>query len=278
MISEIRLASERDIPDLCAIWQSAFEDPEDYIKYFYSENFKRILIPVYALDGKPVSMIHLMDAFFSDGEEDFPVRFIYAAATLPAYRSNGFMQTLILDAKRAAEENGYGLFLKPSPRLREFYAGLGFMEDSRFRVFRTAPEKPGTNGAACFPLSAEEYNRMRNSALGARPYVKWPDAHVKWCVDENDFCGGKTLAVELSGDSNRHYLTGYAAKSVLHVTETDLSPGQLRDAASALCGLFGADSMEVLFPEDASFEGETIVSSAVFNAPLRHTYANLLLF
>ena len=64
MPSDIRLATEEDLPELIKLWRSCFADSEDYIRYFYRENFSRISVPVYTLNQRPVSMIHLMDAAF----------------------------------------------------------------------------------------------------------------------------------------------------------------------------------------------------------------------
>ena len=102
MQNGIRLASERDIPDLCVLWESCFSDSGDYIRYFYQVNFSRISVPVYVLDGKPVSMLHLLDAEFTDGPDGYPVRFVYATGTLPACRGGGFMRSLLRSAARAA--------------------------------------------------------------------------------------------------------------------------------------------------------------------------------
>ncbi|MBR4656213.1 MAG: GNAT family N-acetyltransferase [Oscillospiraceae bacterium] len=276
MRSEIRLADQRDIPDLCDLWRSCFSDSEEYIRFFYRENFSRISVPVYTLNGKPVSMLHLMDAAFADGPDEHPVRFVYAVGTLPACRSNGLMRSLLLSAARSAKENGYGLFLKPAPHLTEYYAVLGFAQDSRFRLIAAEPEPEGRKDVSFAPISAEEYNRLRNAAFSGRPFVKWPDAHVRWCVEENAFCGGRTLSLSLDG--SRHFLMGCPEDGVLRVTETDLSPGELHSAASALCSLFGTARLEAFLPEESCREGSNVISSVVFNAPLRRTYANLLLF
>lgn len=276
MRSEIRLASEKDIPELCNIWRACFSDSEDYIRFFYRENFSRVSVQVFTVDGKPVSMIHLMDAVFGDRSDNYPVRFVYAVGTLPGYRNKGIMRSLLLSAARSAEENGYGLFLKPSPSLTEYYEGLGFVHDGSLRFFTAEPDPHGLNDVSFSPVSAEEYNRLRNAAFSGRPFVKWPDAHVRWCVDENAFCGGRTLSLSLDGRT--HFLMGYPVGGVLRVTETDLTAAQLLLIASSLCNLFGTARLEAFLPEDSCGEGAAVVSSVVFNAPLRRTYANLLLF
>ena len=276
MRSDIRLATEDDIPALIELWRSCFPDPEEYIRYFYRENFSRIRVPVCLLNERPVSMIHLMDASFANGADGYPVRFIYAAGTRPDCRGKGYLRSLIRFAEDSATKNGYGLFLKPSPALTNYYSALGFAEDNRFRILTVEPGPCGLKDISFAPLSAEGYNRLRDRAFSGRPFVKWPEDHVRWCVDENDFCGGRTLSFAL--DNKTHFLTGCPAGGVLRITETDLDPEQLRLAAFALCKTFGVSRLEVYLPEDAVRDGPTVVSSLVFNAPLRRTYANLLLF
>ncbi len=275
MKSDIRMANEHDIPDLCAVWQSCFPDPGEYIRLFYRENFGRIGVLVYTVDGKPVSMVNLMDAAFAEGLREDPVKYVYAVGTLPEYRDKGLMRSLLLSAAHTAEEKGYGLFLKPVPALIEYYSYLGFTEDSHFKLFEAAPGKNREENIYFSPISAEEYNRLRNRAFNGRPYVKWSDSHLRWCVKENGFCGGKTVAFTLDGGTR--FLMACPSEGVLRIIETDLNPEQLRRISSALCGLFSVSRILAYLPEDASCKGSSDVSSLVFNAPLRRTYANLLL-
>ena len=55
----------------------------------------------------------------------------------------------------------------------------------------------------------------------------------------------------------------------------DLS--RLKEASGALCALFKADRLKAYLPEYSCSEGEEIVSSVAYHAPLCNTYVNLLL-
>ena len=116
---------------------------------------------------------------------------------------------------------------------------------------------------------------MRNAAFGARPHVEWPDRHVRFCVAENEWFGGKTLAVEM--DNAVHFLMGAPEAETLLITETDLSLPQLQRAGGALCVEFGTSLLKSYLPDFSCTEGEEIVSSIIYNAPLRNTYVNLIL-
>ncbi len=274
MVNGIRLARKSDVPVLCGIWQDCFLDPEDYILYFYRENFDRISVPVYTVDDQPVSMLHLMDADFVNGGKRQAAKLIYAAATAPAKRKNGCMGALIRYAQEQALREGHALFLKPAtPYLTQYYRSFGFKEDAGFRLVTLPPGDVSPLSAS--PLSAEAYNRLRNAAFSSRPFARWPDAHLEWCVKENTFCGGETLAVSVDG--KRHFLMGAPRENAFLIYETDLTAPQLRQLSGALCERFRTDFIRAYLPEDACEEGKTIVSSVVFNAPLQHIYVNLIL-
>ena len=274
MDTGVRMAQQRDIPTLCGIWQDCFHDPDGYVRFFYRENFDRISVPVYTVDDQPVSMLHLLDAVFVDGAEKRAAKLIYAAGTLPRYRHSGCMGTLLRHVTEQAEQTGSALFLKPaSPYLADYYKAFRFEEDAGLRLVTVTPEEE--RPFSYTSLSPEAYNRMRNAAFSGRPYAMWPDRHVRWCVSENEWFGGKTLAIEMDGAA--FFLTGAPEGDALLITETNLSLPQLKRASGALCALFGTGLLKAYLPADSCAEGREIVSSLVFNAPLRHTYVNLIL-
>ena len=270
----VRAAARKDIPALCEIWRNCFNDSDDYIRCFYRENFEHIAVQVCAMNGTPVSMLHLFDGTFVNGSEAQAAKLVYAVGTHPAYRQRGFMGRLLNAVQSRARQEGHVLFLKPATaRLARFYQSFGFEPDACFRLVTMTPgeKKP----LRAVPLLPEEYNRLRDAAFSARPYVKWPDRHVRWCVAENALFGGKTLAVTLNG--SEHFLMGALQGKALMITETDLSLSQLKEARGSLCELFGAERLKAHLPDQTCEEGEPILSSVVYNAPLRNTYVNLIM-
>ncbi len=274
MYTGIRPAGRGDIPALCEIWEACFRDSDDYVRLFYRENFDRIDVPVYAVDGKPVSALHLLDASFEDGGGSRRAKLIYAVGTLPGYRRRGFMGSLLNSVKARAKTDGHALFLKPSSRyMTDYYRRYGFEPDACLRLMTVLPGEKIPLSVS--PLTPEAYNRMRDAAFCARPYVKWSDAHLRWCVADNEWYGGRTLSVEF--DAERFFMMGAVDGDALVITETDMSPDRLGRAAGTLCDLFGASSLRAYLPDHVCPEAERILSSVVFNAPLRGTYVNLIL-
>jgi len=272
--SGIRFAEERDIPTLCEIWKDCFHDPDDYLRFFYRECFDFVTAAVYTVDDNAVSMLHWFDTSFVDGEKELDAKFLYAGGTHPAYRHKGYYADLFRFAKEYAKENGCALFGKPACRdLLPYYQSLDFEPDANFRLISVLPGEK--EEFSVFTLSPEEYNRMRERAFSSHPHVRWSDRYVRFCASENEFFGGKMIALEMDGSA--HFLMCTPLGDTLRVTETDLSPGQLRRAAALLCDTFGKEGLKAYLPDYSCGEGEEILSSIIYNAPLRNTYVNLIL-
>ncbi len=274
MNSHVRLADRRDIPALCKIWQVCFADSEAYIRFFYRAYFEHMTVLLYVQDGKAVSMLHLMNADFAAGETLQQARLLYAGGTLPAYRKNGCFSALIASAVEQAKQDGSALFLKPYPlELMAYYRKFGFEPDAAFHI--VSVEAGDVEPLSVTPLSAHDYNRLRNAAFSSHPYVKWDDAHVQFCIAENAYCGGKTVAVDFNGKS--YFLMGFPEDGTLVITETDLPLSQLQRCTGALCEWSGTKQIKAYMPDFSCGVGEELISSAVCNAPLQNTYVNLIL-
>ncbi|MBR4242159.1 MAG: GNAT family N-acetyltransferase [Eubacterium sp.] len=274
MNTEIRIANNQDIPALCEIWKNCFSDSEEYIKYFYSDNFNRIKTYILTVDEKPVSMINMLPALFENKGASQGARFLYAVGTLKAHRGKGYMGKLIDFAKNQAEENGFALFLKPSnPALTDYYKAFGFDINSYFRLVSITPGEKFLLSVC--ETSPAEYNRLRNAAFDDIPYVKWEEEHIRWCIEENKYFSGKTIKFEFDG--KEHFLLGYPEDKTLIINETDLSLSQLEQLSGALCNIFKTEMIKAYMPDYSCGEGERIISSVAYNAAVDKTYINLIL-
>ncbi len=270
----IRPATEQDIPALCEIWKACFSDSDEYLKQFYKENFGYAEILILTVNEEPACMVHIFDAEFIDGNTSRSAKYKYAGGTLPKFRSKGYFRILMNYVIERARKSGDILLYKPATRaLGDLFITLGAEHDTDFKIFTAEPKEKIP--LSVHDLNSYEYNRLRNETFSSIPYVKWPDRYVDWCIKDNEFFGGRTLGFEYDG--NEHFLMAYPEDKTLIVTETSLSPAQLKKLGGGICDIFGSELIKAYMPERFCSEGESVIATVILNAPVKHTYANLLL-
>ena len=274
MTDGIRLAVKQDIPALCEIWEQCFSDSKDYIQLFYENNFERMKTFAFYAEGKPVSMLHLIDATIKHGDKSQAAKFIYATGTLSEHRKNGCMTALIRHVTDMADKNNFALFLKPSSDFTaRFYESLGFEEGTNLNVVTLPPceKQPLTVSN----LSFHEYNRLREAAFNDIPHIKWEDAYIRWCIKENEFFSGKTI--EISYDNKSYFLLGYPENGTLIINETDLSVNQLKTISGSLCRLFGTEKIIAYMPDFSCGKEGNSLSVLLYNTHIAHPYINMIM-
>ncbi len=176
----LRLATPEQIPALKAIWAAGFPDDSSAV---IDEMFGRLFRPedcmVYMEEEKPVSMAFMLPAVYHSGGERYAAQYIYAAATLPAYRGRGIFGTLLQRAHALARERGQvASFLRPGePSLAAYYRRFGYREWFRVqRLSLTSEQMTAQGNAAGLALTrgCTEYGALR-----ARLLRKW-DAWIEW--------------------------------------------------------------------------------------------------
>ena len=274
MENGIRPAKKQDIPALCAIWKQCFPDSDDYIRYFYRENFERIEVPVYSLGGTPVSMLHLIDASLVDAERSQNAKLIYAAGTLPDHRGKGYMRALLKAVTGMADKKNLALFLKPaSAHTQHYYQSFGFLPDGGFRLLDIAPTE--ASPLSVYALSAEEYNRRREAAFADIPHARWENDHIRWCMEENAYFSGKTLAIDY--ENHDYFLLGYPENGTLVINETNLSIAQLKALSGALCTQFQTKKITAYLPKESGAQGDASLPLLLYHAAVNHPYINLIM-
>ena len=109
------LSRPDQIPALKAIWAASFpEDSHELIDRAFGRLYRPADCMVECRAGRPVSMAFLLPAVWHNGPCTYPVQYIYAAATLPAYRGQGLFGALLRQAHEEASRRGQAAsFLRP---------------------------------------------------------------------------------------------------------------------------------------------------------------------
>ncbi len=123
--SQVVFANEENLDQIRFIWKTCFKDEDAYIDLYLKNRFETENMMVIHQDGKPVSMASFLPAFLKQGEEQIPVKYVYAVATLPQYRGKGYAGKIL---EHASQKYGQPLILQPAEEeLETYYKKLGFL-------------------------------------------------------------------------------------------------------------------------------------------------------
>ena len=189
----IRFVAAEDFARISRIWQTCFGDPEDYVRFFFDHCLPLCRGLVYEIDGKPAAMAFLLPGALRLQEESFPASYVYAVATLPAYRRRGAAAALMAHAASLARGEGQAaLCLRPgSEGLYGYYAKLGYVTGFARQDFTQAaregiPQKFQPAPAADF----------RDACWGRLGYFAWAPPLLGYMAKEHLFRGGEILLEE----------------------------------------------------------------------------------
>lgn len=122
-------------------------------------------------DDQPVSMAFLLPAVWHNGADAYPVQYIYAAATLPAYRGRGLFGSLLKRAHEEALRRGQAAsFLRPGePSLTAYYRRFGYENWFAADVLRLTREEldalGGRSGGITCSTLCPDYGARRDALL-----------------------------------------------------------------------------------------------------------------
>ncbi len=151
------------IPALKAIWAASFpEDPPEAIEDFFARCFRPEECLTAFEGGEPVSMAFLLPALYQRGGKAFPVQYIYAAATLPAWRGRGIFGALLRGALEEGRRRGqFASFLHPGePSLAAYYGRFGYRAGFRAAVDRLNREEMLTAGGSAAGTAGARYHTV----------------------------------------------------------------------------------------------------------------------
>jgi len=127
---------------------------------------------------------------------------IYALATLPEYRSNGFASAIVQELIETGYNSGYNaIILCPSSDdLFDYYS-----QSTAFRENFYICEKKHTTLGTCeenftvSEASPDEYLAIRDSLLSHIPHVKMDINAIMYQSKLSKFTGGKLIKVDIDG-------------------------------------------------------------------------------
>lgn len=223
-------------PELAGLWQICFQESERYPKYFLNNYFRPRDCLVYQAAGRIAAAVYLLPAKIALGGRTAQAHYIFAAGTLPRFRSRGYMASLLAYAAICGAERGdrYSAVLPASAPLYSFYDRNGYSDFFQVRTV-SVPRGRLEELAGPAPLgkilaSSAELNALRTRALSReRGSVLWSDAMLRFAFGFGAAYGDRLVCARSEGRSS-YALCRMEGKDGCTVRETMIS----RDGFGAL--------------------------------------------
>ena len=123
------IAKTKDIKEIKKLFETNFNVKKEEIDLFFNKKFELNNCLVCKVNDNTVaSALHLMEATILCKSFNEKAYYVYAASTLPEYRNNGLMRTLLEYSVLISKEKGkkYLILLPETKSLYEFYEKLGY--------------------------------------------------------------------------------------------------------------------------------------------------------
>ena len=148
------------IPQLRALWTASFGDGDQFLDNFHATAFSPARCRCALVDGDVAAALYWFDVSCGDA----PMAYVYAVATAPAYREQGFCHALMEDTHLLLKKLGYhGILLVPDgDALTKMYAGFGYTPCTSVKEFVCAPTG---DPATMHRVDTAEYARIRRRLL-----------------------------------------------------------------------------------------------------------------
>ncbi len=156
----IDMPSPGQLPQLRALWQTAFGDSGEFLDSFFTIAFSPRRCRCVTVDGDIAAALYWFDVS-CEGQK---MAYLYAVATAPAYREQGFCRRLMADTHRHLGASGYhaALLVPEGEALSRMYRGLGYQDGPQIREFVCAAD---TEPAPIHQIDKLEYARLRRGYL-----------------------------------------------------------------------------------------------------------------
>ncbi|MCI1964603.1 MAG: GNAT family N-acetyltransferase [Oscillospiraceae bacterium] len=247
--------------ELAGLWQICFHEPKRYPNYFLNNYFRPQDCLVYRMEGRVAAALYLLPARIApDGTQ---AHYVFAAGTLPEFRSRGFMASLLAYAALYGARRGdkFSVVLPANQPLYSFYEQNGYFDYYKIQSVSIERERLVQLASPCSSCRviacASELNRLRNSCLCRRKgSVLWSDKRFHFTMGFGSTYGDELVC---SGPMDHHSyaVCRKANDTVCSVREVMTAPGGFSGLAAAVLKRFPAKTYEFrLPPGQGLFPGE----------------------
>ena len=217
----IRLSQKEDTPDITALWQEAFGDSEEDIRFFLNNKYIPENTVVFDDNGRIASVFFLLSGDMRIKGVDYPSYYLYAAATLKSYRGKGIMGQMLEFAKNLASGRGIEFIcLRPADKsLFDFYEKHGYKTVFYSKKLSYKADQLFLNDTIS-DEPPENLAQIRDNFLREYDYFRWSEDSIRFALDHNLYYGG----------INKYSCNGYSLYTIYgdntYVKETTLTDAE----------------------------------------------------
>lgn len=215
----IRLSRKDDLNDIIVLWNEAFGDSEDDIKFFLDSRYIPENAVVCETDGRIVSVLFLLDGMMHINGKDYSSYYLYAACTSKDFRGKGIMSDMLGFAKSLSiSRNKQFIILKPGEEsLYGYYEKFGYKS-----VFTKKTIKINDNFNAVEEIKSEnnflsDILISRDNLLNKTDYFRWDSDAIEFAISHHKHFGGECFL------SKNGYIFYYVDNNILFIKENTLS-------------------------------------------------------
>ena len=193
---------------LADLWWQAFGAPQRVPRYFLNNCFSPRDCLVYRVGDEIAAAVYLLPASVLAGGGTLQAHYIFAAATLPRFRSRGYMSSLLAYAAIAGADRGdrFSVVLPAGEGLYRFYGKLGYTLFFKARYLTVAPGRlRAVSGPAVPGRVLPDFrclNALRARCLaGCGGSVLWSDRMFHFAAGMNAVYGDTLVCASSGGES-----------------------------------------------------------------------------
>lgn len=190
----IRLSNQNDINGIVNLWNEAFGDSENEIRFFLDNKFVPENTLIVEKNGLIASMLFLLDGNMRINNRKYSSYYLYAACTAKKFRGKGYMSFLLEKANEVAFSRGkdYICLMPGEKSLFDFYEKHGYIT-----VFNKKVLTVNRNECNFNPITedtvAVDFEDLRNRAFLPFDYFEWDNSSIRFASAHTEMYSGRVL-------------------------------------------------------------------------------------
>lgn len=229
------------------IWLECYDDPENYVDFFFQNGFGKCKCICEETDGLILGVLYLFKCnIVPDGK---PAYYWYAGGVRRDFRGRGIYRKIVSEAFRLAEEENRISLCFPAPGLENFYKKKGMSDDYLCDICHLQL----STGAKILPLKWETLSldesihifRKTENTFGKGSAV-WQTDVMEYVIKENQFCNGFCDKIIFEG--KEYYLLGQKHNAEIIISETNILLPMMQKIKDSVISHYGASAASIKYP------------------------------